>query len=105
MSSFNLSHIKTMLAKYNIEYAIPFRTNVGSHHYLTDDPVACEAFLADLLEHGFKIVSLHHEGAELPKVESDRMIQVAAGILASRHLCRSLGIDSLTAHERFGTPA
>jgi hypothetical protein len=33
------------------------------------------------------------------------MIKTAAGMLASRHLCASLGIDSVEAHDRFGTPA
>lgn len=94
-----------MLAKYNIEYAIPFRKQTATHHHLTDDPVACEEFLADLLESGFRLVSIHHQGAELPRVESDRMIKTAAGMLASRHLCASLGIDSVEAHDRFGTPA
>jgi len=95
----------TMLAKYNIEYGVPFRTHTANQHHLTDDPVACEEFLADLLEHKFKIVSIHHQGVELPGVESDRMIKTAAGILASRHLCASLGIDTVNAHDRFGTPA
>jgi hypothetical protein len=41
----------------------------------------------------------------LPKVDSDRMIKTAAGILASKHICRSLGIDTAEAHHRFGSPA
>jgi hypothetical protein len=94
-----------MLAKYNIEYAVPFRAHSQHHNRLTDDPVAAEEFLSELLERKFKIVSIHHQGVELPRSESDRMIKTAAGILASRHICAALGIDSVEAHDRFGTPA
>ena len=94
-----------MLAKYNVEYGIPFSKHTMTQHHLTDDPVACEEFLADLLERRFQIISIHHQGIELPKAESDRMIKTAVGILAARHLCASLGIDTVEAHDRFGTPA
>ena len=94
-----------MLAKYNVEYAIPFNRHEQPHHHLTDDPVACEEFLCELLERGFKIKGLTHQGLTLPANEFDRMIKTAAGMLAARHICRSLGIDSVTAHRRFGSPA
>ena len=94
-----------MLAKYNIEYGIPFSRHVLTQNHLTDDPVACEEFLTDLLERKFKIISIHHQGVEMPKAESDRMLKTAAGMLAARHLCASLGIRTLEAHDRFGTPA
>ena len=67
--------------------------------------MACEEFLVELLGRGFKIRAIHHEGVDLPKREFDRMIKNAAGILASQHVCASLGIDSDEAHTRFGTPA
>ena len=95
----------TMIARYNVEYGIPFSKHVLAQHHLTDDPVACEEFLADLLERGFKIVSIHHQGVELPKAEFDKMIKTAAGMLVARHVCASLGIDTVEAHDRFGTPA
>lgn len=94
-----------MLAKYSIEYAVPFKRHDHPHHHLTDDPVECEQFLTELLERGFKITKILHEGVELPKVDFDRMIKTAAGILAGNHLCRSLGIDREEAHHRFGVPA
>jgi len=94
-----------MLAKYKIDYAIPFHGHTEKHHYLTNDPVAGEQFLAELLERGFKIDSISHEAVELPKHEADRMIKTAAGILATRHICASLGIDTIEAHHRFGSPA
>ena len=100
---------KTMIAKYNIEYAIPLQGRDHSHeqtqHHLTDDPVICEAFLSELLERGIKIKSVSHEGVALPGNEFDRMIKTAAGMLATRHISRSLGVDSVEAHHRFGSPA
>ena len=94
-----------MLAKYKIEYAIPFNRHDQPHQHLTDDPVACEEFLAELLERGFKIGAVLHEGVALPKVEFDKLIRTASGLLATKHICRSLGIDSAEAHHRFGSPA
>ena len=93
-----------MLAKYKIEYAIPFHGHEQSHHYLTDDPVACEEFLTQLLERGFKIKEVLHEGAALPKADFDKFIKTAAGILATKHICKALDIDRAEAHFRFGTP-
>lgn len=95
-----------MLAKYKVDYAFPLNGHtLTQHHQVTNDPVACEQLLAELLERGFKIRGIHHEGVELPRVDSDRMIKTAAGIMASRHVCASLDIDSSEAHRRFGTPA
>ena len=101
--------LKTMIAKYNIEYAIPLQGRDHRHeqtqHHLTDDPVICEAFLSELLERGITIKSVSHQGVALPKNEFDMMIKTAAGMLATRHICRSLGVDSAEAHHRFGSPA
>jgi hypothetical protein len=98
-----------MIAKYNIEYAIPFHGRDHRHeqtqHYHTDDPVTCEEFLSELLERGITINSVSHEGVTLPKIDFDKMIKTAAGMLATRHICRSLGVDSVEAHHRFGSPA
>jgi hypothetical protein len=94
-----------MIAKYKIEYGIKFRGHTQNHQYLTNDPVACEQFLSELLDRDFQIGGVYHEGVELPKNESDKMIKTAAGILATRHLCAALGIDTVEAHHRFGSPA
>jgi hypothetical protein len=95
----------TMLAKYKIDYSIQFRRHTQSQHYLTNDPVACEEFLVELLDRGFRIDGTSHEGAELPQNEFDRMVKTAAGMLITRHICASLGLDSVEAHKRFGSPA
>lgn len=94
-----------MIAKYKIGYGIKFHGHTQNHDYHTNDPVTCEQFLSELLERGFQISGIYHDGAELPKSESDKMIKTAAGMLATRHLSVSLGIDSVEAHHRFGSPA
>jgi len=94
-----------MLAKYKVEYGVKFHGHTQQHNHLTNDPVECEQFLSELLERGFTINTLSHEGIELPRRQSDEMIKTSMGLLATRHLCTSLGIDSAEAHHRFGSPA
>lgn len=91
-----------MLAKYNIEYSVQFRRHAHTSHHRTDDPVAVLEFLAELLERGFRIVALQHEGVPLSTTEFDRMLKSAAGLLAARHLCQSLGISAEEERHRFG---
>ena len=94
-----------MLAKYKIEYAIAFHGHEQAHHYTTDDPVACEEFLSELLERGFKIKEVLHQGAALPKSDFDKLVKTASGILATKHICKSLDIDRAEAHYRFAFPS
>ena len=91
-----------MLAKYNIEYVIPFRRNAEVFHYRSDDPVACEEFLSELLERGCSIKAIRHDGVEMPKPDFDNMLKVAAGMMTSRAICVSLGTSKEEAHYRFG---
>jgi hypothetical protein len=65
----------------------------------------CEEFLEELLERGLAIRAIKHEGLDLPKADFDRMIRTAAGMLASRHICASLGIKPEEEHFRFGFAA
>jgi len=76
-----------------------------THHMGTDDPVAAEEFIEELLERGFKIRNIRHDGAELPPREFDRMIKTAAGMLAARRICDSLEIKPEEEHHRFGFTA
>src|SRR5882672_2318079 len=41
-----------MLPKYTVEYTTQFRRHTQPNHYSTDDPVACEEFVGELLERG-----------------------------------------------------
>jgi len=94
-----------MLPKYSIEYTVTFRERDFVHHMGTDDPVAAEEFLTELLERGYKIKGIRHEGVELPEKDSDKMIKTAAAMLAARRICESLGIKPEEEHHRFGFSA
>ncbi len=94
-----------MLPKYTIEYTTQFRRHAQSNHYSTDDPVACEEFVEELLERRFTIRAIKHEGLDLPKSEFDRLVKTAAGMLAAKHVCASLGIKPEEEKYRFGFTA
>ena len=91
-----------MLSKYTIEYAVQFKRSPEVYQYRSDDPVACEEFLAELLEHGCHVKAIRHEGLDLPKPDFDKMIKTAAGMLAAKAICASLGISTEEEHFRFG---
>ena len=94
-----------MLAKYKIEFVAPFRKGAQTYHYQTDDPVTAEQFLAELLERGFKIREIKHEGVALSQKEFNQMLKTAANILVSQHLCASLDIKPEEERFRFGFAA
>ena len=94
-----------MIAKYHIEYTVKFSKHAQPNHYQTDDPVTAEEFLVELLEMGFHVREIRHDGVELPRPDFDKMIKTAAGILAARRICTSLGIKSEEEHYRFGFAA
>ena len=94
-----------MLAKYHIEYTVRLGRHDQMHHIKTDDPVACEEYLVELLERGFHIRAIMHDGVELLKKDSDKMIKTAASLLAARKICQSLNIKSEEERFRFGFSA
>jgi hypothetical protein len=94
-----LTQIKTMIAKYHIEYAAKVGRHLQANHFQTDDPIACEEFLVELLERGLKIRAIKHEGVDLPRGEFDKMVRIAACIMAANHVCASL--DLKVDEERF----
>lgn len=91
-----------MLPKYTIEYSTRLRGHAPVNHYGTDDPVACEEFINELLEHGCRVHAIKHEGLDLPAPDFDRMLKTAAGMAAARRLCTSLGIKPEEEKFRFG---
>ncbi len=91
-----------MLAKYIIEYSVQFRRHAHPCQHVTDDPVAATEFLAELLERGFRVCGVQHEGVPLGATETDRLLKAAAGMLAARHLSRSLGLSMEEVGYRFG---
>ena len=96
-----------MLKKYSIEYSLQFRKHSPPEHdqYFTDDPVACEEFVAGLLEHGMGLYAIKHEGVDLPKADFDRIVRVAAAEVASKLICTSLHIKPEEERYRFGFAA
>ena len=94
-----------MIPKYTIEYSAQFKKQAQTNHYHGDDPVACEEFIEELLERGFRIRAIKHEGLDLPKQDFDKMIKTAAGMLASKRICASLDIKPEEEHYRFGFAA
>jgi hypothetical protein len=94
-----------MLPKYTVEYTTRFRRHAQTNHFSTDDPIACEEFVEELLECEFPIRAIKHDGLDLPKPEFDRIVKTAAGMLASKHICASLGIKAEEEKFRFGFTA
>ncbi len=94
-----------MMAKYDVEYAMRDRGFERMKNFETDDPVACEEFLAEALEKGYIINDIRHNGLPIRGVRFDNMIKTAAGLLAREHVCKSLEVDNVEAHYRFGCPA
>lgn len=94
-----------MLPKYTVEYTSKLRKEPQIHHYSTDDPVTCEEALEEMLEKGMQIRAIKHEGLEVPRQDFDRMVKTAAGMLASKSLCLSLGIKPEEERFRFGFAA
>ena len=93
-----------MLTKYSVQFTISFRRHQITHHYRTDDPVALEEFIVELLEEGYWLESILHEGIPLPQHEADKILKTAASLLAAKHLRLSLGIDEAETRHRFGLP-
>ena len=96
-----------MLKQYTIVYSLKFRKHSPPEHhqYYTDDPVACEEFVQGLLEHGMGLHAIKREGVDLPKVDFDRIVKVAAAEVASRLICTTLNIKGDEERYRFGFAA
>ncbi|MDB6035081.1 MAG: hypothetical protein JWM16_5419, partial [Verrucomicrobiales bacterium] len=51
-----------MIPKYSVEFSALLKQHAPASTYSTDDPVACEEFIQELLDRGFKIKAIRHEG-------------------------------------------
>ena len=94
-----------MIPKYTVEFTTTFRKHAQKDHYATDDPIECEEFVEELLERGLPIRGIKHDGVDLPPHQFDGIIKKAAGLLASKHICASLGIKNEEERYRFGFSA
>ena len=95
----------SILPKYHVVYALEFKHHQEEYDFRTDNPVACEEFLAELIEKKVRIVAICHDGVDLPEKQYTQMIRNAAGMVAARHICVSLGEDYEAVHHRFGFAA
>jgi hypothetical protein len=91
-----------MIATYTVEYSQRFHSHLQVSHYFSDDPVTCEAFIAELLERGLQIRAIRHNGVDLAPGEFDRFVRIGASKMASDRICSSLGIKTDEEHFRFG---
>ena len=96
-----------MLRKYTIEYSVHFRKHSPPQHheFYADDVVQCEEFIQELLVRGMGIHGIKHDGADVPKMEFDRIVKIAAGEVAAKLVCTSLHIKSDEERQRFGFAA
>ena len=94
-----------MLHKFAIEYTRHPRSNEPSGTHRTDDPVEAEEYLMQLLHARSRILSIKHEGIEVPRAQFDRMLKVAGERLISESLCHALDIDTAEVRHRFGFAA
>lgn len=95
-----------MLKNYTIEYSLRFRKHSPPEHheFYTDDPIAAEEFVQELLERGLGLHAIRHEGADLSRADFDRFVRLAAAEVASRLVCTSLNLKPEEVRNRFGFP-
>jgi hypothetical protein len=96
-----------ILKNYSVEYSLPFHRHSRSEHpvFFTDNPVAGEEFVQELLERGMGLHAIKHEGVDLPKVDFDRIVKIAAAEVAARLICTSLKIKPEEERYRFAFAA
>jgi hypothetical protein len=94
-----------MIPKYTIEYRTEPHSTAPVRHHSTDDPVACETFIEELLENSLPIHRISHEGVELSRHEFDRIIKSAGMMLVSKRICSCLEIKPEEERFRFGFAA
>ena len=96
-----------MLKAYTIEYSLQFRKHSPPphHEFYADDVVECEEFIQELLARGMGLHAIKHQGADVPKIEFDRIVRIAASALAAKQVCATLHIKSDEERQRFGFAA
>lgn len=90
-----------MLHKFTIDYTRHPRTDEPAGNFRTDDPIEAEDYLMQLLLARSRILSIKHEGVDLPQAQFDRMLKVASERLVSEVLRHALDIDAAEVRHRF----
>jgi hypothetical protein len=94
-----------MLIKFTIEYTRHPHSNEPAGTHRTNDPIEAEEYLMQLMHARSRILSVKHEGVEIPRVQFDRMMKVAGERLVSEMFCHALDIDTAESRHRFGLAA
>lgn len=96
-----------MLKPYSVEYSLQFRKHSPPEHhqYFADDVVAVENFVQELLARGMGLHGIKHEGADVPTIEFDRIVRIAASEVAAKLVCATLHIKADEERQRFGFAA
>lgn len=96
-----------MLKKYTIEYSVQFRKHSPPqrHQFYADEVVECEGFIQELLVRGMGLHAIRHDGVDVPPVEFDRLVRIAAGEVAARMVGASLHLKPDEVRQRFGFPS
>lgn len=96
-----------MLKPYSVEYSLQFRKHSPPEHhqYFADDVVAVESVVQELLARGMGLHAIKHEGADVPRIEFDRIVKIAANEVAAKLVCATLHIKVDEERQRFGFAA
>ena len=96
-----------MQKKYCVEYSLQFRKHSPPlhHQFFADDIVEVEGFVQLLLTRGVGLHAIKHEGADVPKVEFDRIVKIAASEVVAKFICATLHIKADEERQRFGFAA
>ena len=94
-----------MLHKFTIDYARHPRSQEPAGTHRTNDPIEAEEYLMQLLQAHSRILSIKHEGVEIPQVQFDQMLRIASERLMAEMLCHALDIDTAEVRHRFAFAA
>jgi hypothetical protein len=96
-----------MLKPYTVEYSLQFRKHSPPphHDFYADDVVEVEEFIKDLLAHGMGLHAIKHEGGDVPALEFDRIVKIAASEVVAKAICATLHIKPDEERQRFGFAA
>lgn len=96
-----------MLKPYSVEYSVQFRKHSppDRHQYFADDVVAVENFVQDLLARGMGLHAIKRDGGDVPRIEFDRIVKIAASEVAAKLVCATLHIKADEERQRFGFAA
>ena len=67
--------------------------------------MTCEEFVEELLDRGYAVETIKHEGVDMQRAQFDKIVRNAASQLAARKIRASLNIKAEEEKFRFGFAA